>query len=109
MPVPVLRTQYRAAVTCSVHKPAGFEADRIVGSIRVRSQRVISYVNSIGIYVEFRAGCSVLHIIPSVVFCQPRAFNIARNDRVAVVFTEPFPAVFCHIFVEEGIHDITYR
>lgn len=82
-----------ASVAGSTDKTARFVAKRIMGLVDKRPKRFIRNVNTVGISIEFRAGCSVLEVIFAVMFVHPSTFNERFQENIVIIIAKPFPTV----------------
>lgn len=80
------------AVPRTSYKSAQLHAQRI-GLGRERTQRIIANHHTVGIATEFRSGCTVLQIIPAVVFCHPGTFDEGIQKGIVHVLAKTLPAI----------------
>ena len=69
--------------------------------ILIRTEGIVSHIDTVGIDVELCARRGILHIISAVMFRQPRPLDIAAEHRIGVIFSEAFPSVSVGIKIEQ--------
>ena len=74
-------TQVTLAFDKELDKTARFIGVGVVLCRTERPQRMVGYVNTIRIHIEFRTGAGVLQIVTPVCFCHPRALDIGHPGK----------------------------
>ena len=102
MPIHSTRSYHRASMSGTVHKPTWLVRNRIMFLISVWSHRVIGHIHPVAIYIEFRSRSRILHIIFSIVLCQPRPFDKSAKIGIGcMVLTKPLPAMVVKVKPEQ--------
>src|ERR1044072_9855911 len=88
-------------MTSSFGKAAGLVREGIVYLVGKRPQRLITYIYTIAIAAELRAGCAVLQVIFAVMLIYPCTFHEGFQEGIVVGFPKTFPAMYIIVQVDE--------
>ena len=101
MPVLPTRSEHRTSMTGTVDITARLIGNGVMFLIGIRSHRMVGHIYTIGIYIELSARSGILHVIPPVVLCQPRSFDIAAQHGIGMIFSKTFPTMFLWVEIEK--------
>ena len=101
MPILSTGTKHSASMPGTIHITTRFIRYRIMFLVGIRSHRMICYVYSVRINIEFRTRRTVLHIVFTIMFCQPGAFDVTAQYCIRMILTKTLPTMFRHIQIEK--------
>ena len=101
MPILPTWSEHRTSMTGTVDITARLIGNGVMFLIGIRSHRMVGHIYTIGIYIELSARSGILHVIPPVVLCQPRSFDIAAQHGIGMIFSKTFPTMFLWVEIEK--------
>src|SRR6185312_2461722 len=101
VPEVAVRVFERRAMARADHETTRLVADRVVRRIGEGAERALADVDTGRVDVVFGTRRAVLQVVAAVVLVHPRALDVGRDTRVAMVLAEAFPAMHRRIGAQQ--------